>query len=226
MDYSFIAGTILFRSVSEEDIRKMSSCLHFRSRAYRRGETILCSGTVVTDLGLVLSGSIRLENTDIWGNKSILSISLPGETFAEGYACLPDQPLPADVVANEDCEVLFVNVAHVLNPCERPCLCHSKLINNLVALCAQQMVSLSSRIFDTASKTIRGRLISYFSRVALQQNSSTITIPFDRQQLADYLSVDRSAMSRELGKMKEEGLLDFDRSRKNSFVCRLPQLAL
>jgi len=111
----------------------------------------------------------------------------------------------------------------LLHPCKQPCFCHAALVNNLLTICARKNVSLSERIFDTAAKTIRGRLISYFSRVAMQQNSSCITIPFDRQQLADYLGVDRSAMSRELGKMKKDGLVEFDRSHKSRFICRMDQ---
>ncbi len=218
MNYKWIARTALFRGCTEQDIESICRCLDFGTRSYRRGDVIALSGDTVSDIGLVLSGSVRIENNDIWGNKSILGIVESGGVFAEAYACIPNEPLMVDVIANQDCEILFVNVPKLFQPCDNSCSCHNKLIQNLVIVSARKNLHLTQRIFHTSSKTIRGRLLSYFSQQAAIQGSSKIKIPFDRQQLADYLNVDRSALSKELGKMKKEGLLNY---HKNVFELNI-----
>jgi CRP-like cAMP-binding protein len=173
-------------------------------------------GDVVGEIGLVLSGSVRIEHCDFFGNKSILGIAAAGEVFAEAYACIPGEPLMIDVVANEDCEILFISVPKLFEPCGQ-CDSRSRLMQNLVIIGAQKNLRLSRHSIHTAPKTIRGRLMSYFSEQISAQGSNKITIPFDRQQLADYLNLDRSALSKELMKMKRDGLIDY---RKNVFEIK------
>jgi CRP-like cAMP-binding protein len=171
----------------------------------------------VNDIGLVLSGSVRIEHSDYFGNNSILAFVNAGDVFAKAYACIPDEPLMIDVVANEDCEILFINVPKLFEPCN---LCHSRnrLIQNLVLIGARKNLQLSKRSIHTTPKTIRGRLMSYLSEQIATQESNNITIPFDRQQLADYLNLDRSALSKELQKMKRDGLIEY---HKNVFEIKI-----
>lgn len=213
---SFISKTALFRGCSEEDILNMSEHLDFRTEMYRKGDVIFNTGSVVTDIGLVLSGSVRIEHTDLWGNKSILGITPSGGVFAESYACIPNEPMMVDAVANEDCDILFINVPKLFTPCS-VCESQNKLIQNLVTISAGKNLQLSRRSLHTSPKTIRGRLSSYFSQQVSAQGSNKIVIPFDRQQLADYLNLDRSALSKELGKMRNDGLIEFN---KNTFVIK------
>ena len=163
-------------------------------------------------MGILLSGSVSIENDDVWGNKSILDKIGPGQVFAETYACVPDEPLMISIVATEPTEILFLDMSRVLNICSNACGFHNQLIRNLLSVSLQKNLSLSRRIFHTSSKSIRGRLLSYLSFQATQQGSYDFQIPFSRQQLADYLSVDRSALSNELGKMQKEGLLRVERN--------------
>ena len=163
-------------------------------------------------MGLVLSGSVCVENDDVWGNKSILDRFGAGHIFAENYACLPGEPLMVNIVAAETTEILFMNTDCMFTVCSHACGYHNKLIRNMLTISAQKTLNLSRRILHTSSKTIRGRLLSYLSHQASQQGSREFTIPFNRQKLADYLSVDRSAMSNELGKMQKEGLIKSDRN--------------
>jgi CRP-like cAMP-binding protein len=214
MDFSFLSAIPFFKGCSAADIEKMSHCLAMHRKEYKKGEAILLSGSLVKELGIVLSGKAEIQSIDLWGNKSVLSIVEPGEIFAEAYACLSNQPLLVDVFAEENCDILFVSTEKLFAPCQAPCASHKILIKNLLVICAAKNVALSNRMFDMSSKTIRGRLDSYFSRQITIQGSNDISIPFDRQQLADYLGIDRSALSKELGKMKSEGLLDF---KKNHF---------
>ena len=214
---SFISKTALFRGCSEEDITNMAEHLDFRTNKYRKGDVILGAGSIVTDIGLVLSGSVRIEHSDLWGNKSILGITPAGGVFAESYACIPNEPMMVDAVANEDCNILFISVPKLFMPC-LVCESQNRLIQNLVMISARKNLQLSRRSLHTSPKTIRGRLLSYFSQQVSAQGSSKIVIPFDRQQLADYLNLDRSALSKELGKMKNDGLIEY---KKNIFEIKI-----
>ena len=212
MDHLFLSKTVLFRGASPEEIKTMLDCLSAQTQTYQRGGIVYHAGDVVTSLGLVLSGSVSIENDDVWGNKSILDRVGPGQVFAETYACVPGEPLLISVVAAETTEILFLDMSRVLHICSNACGFHSKLIRNLLAIASQKNLSLSRRIFPTSSKSIRGRLLSYLSFQAAQHGSRDFEIPFNRQQLADYLSVDRSAMSNELSKMQRDGLLRVNRN--------------
>lgn len=212
MDYSFLSKTVLFRDTSPEEIQTLLGCLSAESKQFSRGSVIYHAGDIISSIGLVLSGSVSIENDDVWGNKSILDKVGPGQVFAETYACVPGAPLMISVVAAETVEILFLDMGRVLNICSNACGFHSKLVRNLLAISSQKNLNLSRRIFHTSSKSIRGRLLSYLSFQSTQCGSRDFTIPFNRQQLADYLSVDRSAMSNELSKMQRDGLLKVDRS--------------
>ena len=197
MDFLFLSQTALFRGCSPRETADMLQCLRAERRVYEKDRVICHAGDTVEALGLVLSGGVNIESVDVWGSRSILGHVGPGQVFAETYACLPGEPLMVDAVAAQRTEVLFLNTARLLRTCPSACA-HA----------------LSRRIFHTSPKTIRGRLLSYLSAQALRENSRSFAIPFDRQQLADYLGVDRSALSAELGRMRAEGLIRF---RKNEF---------
>lgn len=207
MDFHFLENTLLFQGVHGSEIQAMLSCLGMEQKHFDKGAVIFHAGNPVQSLGLVLSGRISVENDDPWGNKSILDSIGPGFVFAETYACIPGEPLMVNVVASESSQVLFLNAGRILQTCPASCPHHSRLIHNLLAITAQKNLNLSRRIFHTSSKSIRGRLLSYLSFQAARCQSRDFTIPFNRQQLADYLSVDRSALSNELGKMQRDGLL-------------------
>ena len=212
MDYIFLSKSLLFRGTSPEEIRTMLTCLRAETRKYQRGSVIYHAGDLVSSMGLVLSGSVSIENDDVWGNKSILDKVVPGQVFGETYACVPGEPLMISVVAAEPAEILFLDMSRVLSLCSNACGFHNKLIRNLLSISSQKNLVLSRRIFHTSSKSIRGRLLSYLSFQATQHGSRDFEIPFNRQQLADYLSVDRSSMSNELSKMQKDGLLRVNRS--------------
>ena len=221
MNYKFLANTLLFRGVTPDEIELMMGCLDGQVKNYHKGETIYHNGEYIQKAGLVLSGSVHIENDDLWGNKTILSHVGPGQVFAETYVCVPGEPLMINVVAAENTEILFLNLGKGTRTCARNCGFHGRLIQNLLSISAQKNLNLSRRIFYTSSKSIRGRLLSYLSDQATKCGSLEFDIPFNRQQLADYLGVDRSAMSNELSKMQKEGYLI---SSKNHF--RLNQASL
>lgn len=219
MNYSFLTNTILFRGTSSQEIEHMLNCFQSVVKEYKKDTYIYHSGDIIDSFGLILSGSANIEIDDIWGNKSILDHIECGQIFSETYAVAPGEPLLVNVVASENCKVLFLNVSRFLSTCSNTCPYHNKIIHNLVTVIAQKNINLSRRIFYTSSKSIRGRLISYLSQQVKQNGSYQFTIPFNRQQLADYLGVDRSALSNELSKMKKEGILSFE---KNTFRIIAP----
>lgn len=217
MDLDFISKTALFHGCSPSEVEQILECLEYTIRAYQKDEIICSCGKAVTEIGIVLSGSVQIESDDIWGNRSVLGVVGPGGIFAEAYACVPGEPLMVNVVANDSCEVLFLNMPIIFAADGSIGPFHGKFIQNLIVVCAKKNLELSQRIFHTSSKTIRGRLMSYFSQQVSLQRSRRIVIPFDRQQLADYLGVDRSALSKELGRMKQDGLLNY---RRNQFELK------
>lgn len=203
----------LFRGLDEAEITSLLGCLNAVERSFQKGEVILSEGSITENIGIVLSGMAVISCNDIWGNTSILGNVAPGSVFAEVYACIPGQPMLVTVSAVEDTSVLFMNVGRVLAACTNACPFHTRLVRNLLTVCAHKSLQLSQRIQHTSSKFIRGRLMSYFSECAKRAGSNSFLIPYNRQQLADYLNVDRSTMCNELSKMQKDGIIEYERNR-------------
>lgn len=213
-----LSNTQLFRGLEEHEITSLLSCLNTVTRSYKKGEIILSEGMITENIGVVLSGMVLISYGDIWGYTSILGNAAPGCVFAEVYACIPGQPLLITVSAAEPATVLFMNVGRVLTSCSNTCPFHARLARNLLTVCADKSLQLSRRMKHTTSKSIRGRLMSYFSECAKQFGSSSFIIPYNRQQLADYLGVDRSTMCNELSKMQRDGIIEYE---KNRFLLKM-----
>ena len=209
---SQLAATAPFRGVTPAEVDAMLGCLGARERAFDAGETVYRMGDTVRSMGIVLSGGVRLEHVDAWGEVSVLGFAGPGDSFAESYACAGDAPLLVNVIASEPSRVVFLDVSRVVRMCPSACGHHAKLVSNLLALSARKNIQLSRRVFHTSPKTIRGKVMSYLSTESERAGSRRFTIPFNRQQLADYLGVDRSALSTELSRMRRDGLIETHRS--------------
>ncbi len=203
----------LFMGMDESAIEEMLLCLSARTQTFGRNETILRSGEQVSSVGMVLSGLAFVEREDFWGNRSIFSEISPGMIFAETYACLSQVPIETSVIASEETTVMFLNVRKILTICTSACSFHSRLIQNLLTTLAQKNMTLTRKIQHISLKTIRDRLLSYLSFESFKAGSSVFEIPFNRQQLADYLSVDRSALSSEISKLQREGILSCDKNK-------------
>ena len=203
----FLMTTPLWKGLKEEEIEAILPCLRSEEKFIKKGEFVYRMGDPISSLGVLLQGKLSIEHDDLRGNKTILSMITPGNIFAETYACVPGEPLMVNIVAIEDSRILCLNMLHLLTTCERSCPHHNKLIRNLLAILAQKNLHLSRRSFHTAAKTIRARLLSYLSYEASRQGSLSFDIPFNRQQLADYLNLDRSALSNELSKMQKEQII-------------------
>lgn len=212
MDIDFLQGTALFGGMTAEEVRLALTALQAAERSFEKNALILRAGGRSERMGLVLAGSVRIESNDLWGNRTLLSRVEAGQAFAETYALLPGEPLLVDVAANEPCRVLFCRA----QPLDGPGVpWQDKLMGNILRISLRRNLLLSERSFHTAPKTVRGRVMAYLNSVALRRGVREFDIPFDRQQLADYLNLDRSALSKELGRMRDEGILS---CRKNHFV--------
>lgn len=209
--------TSLFTGIKEDDIFALLNCLTPHIVSYKKDEFILHRGDLVQQVGMVLSGSVLIIREDFWGNRSILSEVSACSLFAETYACIGTAPLEVSVIASSDCTILFLDFSKLLGTCTTACTFHTRLIHNLLATLAQKNMILTKKLEHLSQKTTRDKLLSYLSAESLKAKSPSFSIPFNRQQLADYLSVDRSAMSTELGKLKREGILNY---KKNTFLLK------
>ena len=205
--------TKLFSGVGEEDIASLLSCLGARKKEYKKGEYILREGEHISDIFILVEGKIHIQKDDYWGNRSILSVISVGEMFGEGYAAPESGALLNDVVAVEDSSVIFFDVKRILTTCSSACRFHNMIVQNMFFAISDKNRNLVQKLGHMSGRTTRAKLISYLSEEAKRQGSSAFTVPFNRQQLADYLCVDRSAMSNELCKMRDEGMIKFEKSR-------------
>lgn len=213
-DYNLLASMPLFEQISSLDIKTMMNCVQAKKKHFKKKEIIFTYGDFVTNIGIVLSGSILIEKEDFWGNRSILSLISPGTIFAETYALLPHVPIEVRVLAQEPCEILFLDFHKITSVCPNACSFHTQFIHNLLSVFASKNYMLTKKMEHMSQKTTREKILSYLSTQSQISQNPIFCIPYNRQQLADYLSVDRSALSNELSKLKKEGILHF---HKNEF---------
>ena len=207
-----IRSSSLFSGISEEELTAMLTCLDTKTESFPKDTFLLRAGDTAESIGLVLSGSVLIVQEDIWGNRNILSKAGAGQTFAAAYACAPGSLLNVGVLAETPVTAMFLNVKRVLNVCPSACEHHSRIIRNLLGELAEKNLRFGEKLTHMGQRTTRAKLMSYFSAEAQRLGTYEFDIPFSRQQLADYLAVERSGLSLELGKMRSEGLLDFHKS--------------
>ncbi len=205
----------LFSSIAENDLLRMLNCLGARIVSFDKKYTIFAEGGPAKHIGILLSGAVQMTQTDYYGNRSILISVSPGEVFAEAFACAEVPSMPVTAVADEPCEVMLIECSHILHTCQNNCGFHQRLIYNLMKDLASKTVLFLQRIEITSKRTTREKLLTYLTLQAKKEGSNTFLIPFDRQELADYLEVDRSGLSAEISKLQKEGVLT---SQKNRFV--------
>ena len=207
-----IRSSQLFSGTSEEELTAMLSCLKAEKKDFPKEAFVLRAGDAADSIGLVLSGNILVIQEDIWGNRNILSKAGAGQTFAAAYACAPGSVLNVSVMTETPVTAMFLNVRRILTVCPSACSHHSRIIRNLLSEMAEKNLRLSEKLTHMGQRSTRAKLMSYLSSEAQRLGKYEFDIPFSRQQLADYLAVERSGLSLEVGKMRSEGLLDFHKS--------------
>ena len=215
---STIRSAPLFSGVSEAELTAMLACLKAEKKDFPKEAFVLRAGDTAESIGLVLTGTVLVIQEDSWGNRNILSKAGPGQTFAAAYACAPGSRLNVSVVAETPVTVLFLNVKRILTVCPSACSYHSRIIRNLLGELAGKNLQFSEKLTHVGQRSTRSKIMSYLSAEAQRLGTYELDIPFSRQQLADYLGVERSGLSQELGKMKKDGLLDY---RKSHFVLKV-----
>ena len=210
---SVLKRTQLFAGVGDDEIASMLSCLGARLYTYKKGEYVLRQGEHLNDIIVLVDGNLHIQKDDYWGNRSILGQIAVGEMFGEAYVAPESGALLNDVVAVDDSSVIFFDVKRIITTCSSACRFHAMVVQNMFFAISEKNRKLVQKLGHMSKRSTREKLISYLSEEAKKHNSSSFTIPFNRQQLADFLSVDRSAMSNELCKMRDEGLLEFEKNQ-------------
>lgn len=212
-----IRNTQLFSGVGEKETQEMLMCLGAKQKQYQKGEFLFRTGDTIETLGLLIFGTAFIQQDDFWGNRNLLAHVTQGQTFGETFACTPGTEMTVSVIAESSCEVLFLDVRRILDICPAACPHHNRIIRNLLSDLAAKNLACNEKLAHMVQRTTRAKLLSYFSSAAQKNKSSEFDIPFSRQQLADYLSVERSGLSLELSRMRKEGLIDY---HKNHFILR------
>ena len=202
----------LFAGIEETNLSTLLDCLMAVRRSYQKSELVFSAGDAVRSVGMVLSGGVHILQEDYWGNRTILAHISPGELFGEAFSCAEIDSLPVSVIAVEKTEVLLIDFKRIIATGSSASVFHLVLIKNMLKLLAQKNIMLTQKMEIITHRTTRERLLTYLSAQAIKAGKNRFSIPFNRQQLADYLSVERSAMSAELSHMQADGLISTNRS--------------
>lgn len=202
----------LFDRIGDESLKEMLGCLNAKERSYKKGDVVFAEGDKAKYLGIVLEGSVQLVRVDYYGNRSILANIEPPQLFGEAFACAGLKSLPVDAVAAADTKILLLDAQRIARPCGNACPCHGQTILNLLHIVAKKNLVLHQKIEITSKRSTREKLMTYLLLQAKNAKSHTFTVPYDRQELADYLEVDRSGLSAEISKLRNEKVLECRRS--------------
>lgn len=201
----------LFEDIPDDDLVRMLVCLDARVEFFDKKYTVMSEGLPARYIGVVLSGEVQVSQTDYYGNRSLLGTIGASGVFAEEFACAEARSIPVTVIADEPSEIMLIECSHILHTCKNNCGFHQKLIFNLMKELAKKTIVFHQKIEITSKRTTRDKLMTYLNIRAKETGSDNFEIPFDRQELADYLEVDRSGLSAEIGKLRSEGILESEK---------------
>lgn len=212
-----VIHTPLFANVTYEDMGSLLNCMNARAKSFSKDSFIFLAGDAPEGIGIILEGAALIIKEDIFGNRSIIGRVEKGDIFGEVFSCALVEELPVSVVAETDCQVLILDYKKIITTCSSSCKFHTMLISNMLKILAQKNLYMNKQNEILASKTTRDKILRYLELVGEEKNSFTFTIPYGRQELADLLGVNRSAMTRELSNLKDEGIIEFE---KNEFTLK------
>ena len=211
--FDILSQCSLFFGISRQEMGLMLNCLGGKITCIAKGKPVFLEGNPARFVGVVLSGTVQIVRDDYYGNRSVLTVVSPGGLFGEAFACAGVETLPVSAIALQNCAVLLLDCKRVLTGCSNACPFHSRLVRNLLKGIAQKNLMLTSKIRCMSQKTTQEKLMEFLLEQAKQHGSAEFVIPYDRQALADYLGVERSAMSAEISKLKKAGRIDCSGSR-------------
>lgn len=201
----------LFNQIGDEDLTALLSCLGAKVESFGKKYTIFAEGKPAKYIGILLSGSAQVVQVDYYGNRSIIAGVEPSEMFGEAFACAGVMSVPVSVTANEPCEVMLIDCGRIMHSCSSACSFHQQMIYNLMKSLANKNIMFHQKIEITSKRTTGEKLMAYLMLQAKKAGSNSFDIPFDRQELADFLEVDRSGLSAEISKLRSNGVLDSHR---------------
>lgn len=204
----------LFEKIEEDNLMAMLGCLGAKVGRYIKNDTIVAEGDSAKYIGIVLNGEVQIVQVDFYGNRSILTHGEPSQLFGESFACAGVETMPVGVVASKDSEVMLIDCHRITSPCCNACQFHNQVIMNLMKVVAAKNIAFHQKIEITSKRTTREKLMTYLFLQAKKNESNSFDIPYDRQELADFLEVERSGLSAEIGKLRKEGVLE---NKKNHF---------
>lgn len=212
-DYTtLLSRTSLFENIDTNDIPAMLTCLQAQKEFFIKNSFVRLEGDLADFIGIVLSGNIQVLHYDINGTRNITASFSDGDIFAESVSCAEISKLPFSIQAVTDCDILFLNKNQILHYCGGKCKFHNKLVENLLKIISQKNILLTQKLRHMSHRSTAEKLLSYLNEQAKYYGSNEFTIPFDRQALADYIGVDRSAMSAEISKLQKQGILETKRN--------------
>lgn len=211
--YHIIASNPLFKQIQEEDLMGMLNCLCARVHLYKKDCYIILAGDQVRSIGVVLKGKVSVERESEDGLRNLVAVLVRGECFGESFACSDHPEAFVSVVAMEDCEVLFLDCKKIVTTCSSACTFHTRLIENILSMLTDKILGLNQKLEIVSKRKIREKLLTFFETQKRNAGTNVFSIPYNREQLADFLFVDRSALSNELCKMRDEGMIRFQKNK-------------
>ncbi len=201
----------LFEGISQEQIESFLDCVKAKVISLKKGQTLFTVGQKPENIALVLSGYLFITQNDYWGNNTILSTVTENNVFGGGFAYSEVKKIPFSVEAGTDTQVLYINKDLLLSPCGK-CDCHNKIIINLIKILSARNVSLIEKINNLSQRTTRQKILSFLYSFSISTSGKKIVLPYTRQQMADYLCVDRASLSRELSLLQKEKLIKYHKN--------------
>lgn len=203
----------LFRGITDAELSAMLPCLGGRITRFDKGNFIMTEGEAARDVGVVLSGSAHIIREDYFGNKSIIERIGPSDLFGESFACAGIPSIPISVIAAEPSQVMLVDCLKITCSCSNACEFHHRMIYNLLKVVAEKNIAFHQKIEITSRRSTREKLLAYLLLQAKNAGADSFEIPYNRQELADYLGVERSGLSVEIGKLCRQGVITADRKQ-------------
>ena len=198
----------LFYGIREEDLLRMLHCFGAKVKKFEKRDTVFAEGIAAREIGVMLFGEAESVSYDYCGNRSIINQINSSDLFGEAFACAETKSLPVSIETVERSEVMLIDCSHILHTCSNNCAFHQQMIYNLMKDMAKKTLLFHQRIEVTSKRTTRDKLLAYLGIMSKEKNSRSFDIPFDRQELADYLEVERSGLSAEISKLRKEGILE------------------
>ncbi len=211
--YNQIKNSPVFYGMNDEELKGLLECFHARIRKYEKEEIIIRQGDMISNIYLILDGAVNIEKDSYWGRRIIISRLEKNDNLALSFVGSKDVESSVDAITVEDTLVLILSYEKCTSMCQNACTRHKVLINNLFQILSKENIELIQKIENVSQKTIRDKLMTYLSNEAQKNHTNKFSINFNRQDLADYLNVDRSAMSFELSKLQKEGIIKYEKNQ-------------